>query len=516
MSGSANRWTTAVEVWTVLLAALAFAVYKYCTYRYDYWKKRGVPHTRPTPLLGHFSGPVLRRAPLAYVVDDLYRKFAGHPCFGIYQARCPMLVVADTRLINAVMCKDFGSFHDRLPSDVSFKTDPLFKNLLNLRGAQWKAVRSKLTAIFSTAKLKNMYADMGVCIDGLVDKLQRLTPDGQAVINVNEVAANFTVDTIGRCAFGLDFGALSNPDSEFRRIGRISLENSSRKTILELIRLADLGWLIDLFRLRALPPEVFDFFINRFRELMEFRESDKDERNDFISLLIKLRNEERASTSGEDVVFTDEVLASNAFVFFLAGFETTSTTIGYCLYELALNPDVQTRLREELQRTAEANDGKFPYDSLKAMTYLDQVLNESLRVHPTVPAVARTCNKTYTVPGTDITIDPGVKVLIPIYSLHHDSKYYENPDQFDPERFAEDKRASRPPGCFLPFGDGPRICIGMRFGLMEAKAGLAEILSKFEVHPCERTPKTVELLPGSILLTPKNPIFLSFKRVQTK
>lgn len=74
-------------------------------------------------------------------------------------------------------------------------------------------------------------------------------------------------------------------------------------------------------------------------------------------------------------LFTDEILAANAFVFFIAGFETTASTISYCLYELALNPEIQNTLREKIKQTLDENDGKLSYDTLKCMTYLDMVIN---------------------------------------------------------------------------------------------------------------------------------------------
>lgn len=85
---------------------------------------------------------------------------------------------------------------------------------------------------------------------------------------------------------------------------------------------------------------------------------------------------------------------------------------------------------------------------------------ETLRMHPPAPALLRVCTKKFKIPDTDITLDTGMKVLIPTYSLHHDPVYNPNPELFDPLRFTEANKASRPNGTFLPFGDGPRICIG--------------------------------------------------------
>lgn len=91
---------------------------------------------------------------------------------------------------------------------------------------------------------------------------------------------------------------------------------------------------------------------------------------------------------------------------------------------------------------------------------------ETLRMHPPVPVLNRVCSKKYTIPDSNITFNVGEKLMIPIYALHNDPKYYPNPEVFDPERFTEENKSSRPPGTFIPFGDGPRICIGKYKNIM--------------------------------------------------
>jgi len=164
---------------------------------------------------------------------------------------------------------------------------------------------------------------------------------------------------------------------------------------------------------------------------------------------------------------------------------------------------------------------------------------ETFRLHPPVPILTRVCTKKYRIPDSDVTVNVGEKVIIPVYSLHHDPKYYPHPEKFDPERFNQDNKNSRPLGTFLPFGDGPRICIGkytyricydiraygntfctrsmfvgMRFAMMEVKTGLAEILSKFEVKPCPDTQIPIKIKTRSLLLTPDAPIRLTFKQLR--
>jgi cytochrome P450 len=89
------------------------------------------------------------------------------------------------------------------------------------------------------------------------------------------------------------------------------------------------------------------------------------------------------------------------------------------------------------------------------------VVSETLRKYPPVPILSRECTKTYKIPGTNIILEKGILTVVPVLALHHDPKYYPDPERFDPERFSEEEKAKRHHYVYLPFGEGPRICIGM-------------------------------------------------------
>lgn len=491
---------------------VTFLCYVYLTYHYGKWPGLGVPHAAPSPPFGSLRDVVMGSVPLVDAIHSLYHRFDGQRYFGIYEGRQPMLVIRDPQLVHTIMVKDFRSFVDRNADKVSFVHDKLFDHLVNLRGEQWKAIRAKLSPTFSAAKLKSMLGDINVCTARLIDNLNGQMMKNSGIVDVSEASAQFTTDTIGRCAFGLDCNTLSDPDSEFRRTGRAIFTPRLRSTLLSITRLLGFGQLLDVFRIRGMPGNIYDFFDNLLETTMEQHKYGENARNDFIALLVKLKEEEKLKEQGQKL-FTDDILAANAFVFFVAGFETTASTISYCLYELAMNPGIQIKLRENIKQTLNANDGKLAYDTLKDMKYLDMVINETFRLHPPVPVLNRVCTQKYTIEDSNITLNVGEKIIIPTYSLHHDPKYYSDPEIFDPERFTEENTSSRPHGTFLPFGDGPRICIGLRFAMMEAKTGLAEILSKFEVSPCKETQTPIKIRPRSILLTPNESIRLSFKSV---
>ncbi|KAL6448751.1 hypothetical protein ACFW04_000513 [Cataglyphis niger] len=150
---------------------------------------------------------------------------------------------------------------------------------------------------------------------------------------------------------------------------------------------------------------------------------------------------------------------AQAFVFFIAGFETSSTTATFCLYELAQQQDLQDKLRKEIDEILKKH-GELTYNAVNEMTYLHKVVNEAMRKYPPLPSLNRMCTEEINLPTTNIHIPKGMLITIPLLGLHRDPSIYPDPDRFDPERFNEDKVAARHPYAYLPFGEGPRICIG--------------------------------------------------------
>lgn len=156
---------------------------------------------------------------------------------------------------------------------------------------------------------------------------------------------------------------------------------------------------------------------------------------------------------------------AQCFVFFLAGFETSSTLLTFIAYELLANPDIQQKLYEEIARVNEELNGeRVTYEAIQKMSYLDQVVCETLRMRPGAVLLDRTCVKDYIYDygnGLNFTIEKGSHILYNVYGVHHDPKFFSNPMKFDPSRFSDENKKLIAPGTYTPFGIGPRNCIGM-------------------------------------------------------
>nr|CAD7401799.1 unnamed protein product [Timema poppensis] len=211
----------------------------------------------------------------------------------------------------------------------------------------------------------------------------------------------------------------------------------------------------------------------------------------------------------------DDDYAAQAHSFLLAGYHTTANTMGFALFELATHPNLQTRLQKEIISILNKHGGEVTHDSLGEMTYLDMVISETLRKYPILPFLDRRTLRDYKIPGTNIVLEKGTSVFIPLLGLHNDPKYFPSPNEFNPERFTLENRKSIPNYAYMPFGEGPRKCIGMRFGLMKVKTGLVHLLSKFEVRPCQQTMIPLVVDKSGMMMTTEDSMPLTFNRIKT-
>lgn len=204
-------------------------------------------------------------------------------------------------------------------------------------------------------------------------------------------------------------------------------------------------------------------------------------------MLMKLKNEdginENDPKASQYSRLTMNEVVAQAFVFFIAAFESTSATMALCLYEVTKNQELQRQLQSEIAQVIKRyGDKALSYDMLVDLKFLDCCINETLRKYPPAPFLIRECTKTYHVPKSSLVIEKGTSVIISSFGMHRDPEIFEDPLAFKPDRFEESPTGNgKGQGLFyMPFGDGPRICIGMRMGKMTIKIGLFLLLSKFD------------------------------------
>jgi cytochrome P450 len=212
--------------------------------------------------------------------------------------------------------------------------------------------------------------------------------------------------------------------------------------------------------------------------------------DDLMHRLMRARDPESGQSMNE------QQLVDNLLTFYLAGHETTARALAWTLYLVAQSPDWAAALEEEIGRVT----GGAPVEAahVEQLVLVQQVVKESMRLYPPVPMMSRQCVEATRLDGVDVR--PGATVVVPIYAMHRHAKRWEDPDAFDPARFAPEREAQIPRYQYLPFGAGPRICIGMAFAMLEATVMLATLLRSARFAPLpDRAPRPVArvtLLPG--------------------
>jgi len=196
------------------------------------------------------------------------------------------------------------------------------------------------------------------------------------VLEIKELMARFTTDVIGTCAFGIECNTLRTPVSDFRTMGQKVFTDMRHGKLLTMF-VFSFPKLASRLRMRMMPEDVHQFFMRLVNDTIALRERENFKRNDFMNLLIELKQKGRVTLDNGEVIEGMDIgeLAAQVFVFYVAGFETSSSTMSYCLYELAQNQDIQDRLRNEIQTVLEEQEGQLTYESIKAMTYLNQVIS---------------------------------------------------------------------------------------------------------------------------------------------
>jgi cytochrome P450 len=221
--------------------------------------------------------------------------------------------------------------------------------------------------------------------------------------------------------------------------------------------------------------------------LHEQRASGRDA-DDLLQRLVAARDPETGRA------MDDEQLVDNLLTFYLAGHDTTARSLAWTLYLLARFPGWRDALRDEIDRVT----GGAPIEArhVEALALVQQVVKESMRLYPPVPIMSRQAVADAVIDGREVA--NGISILMPIYAVHRHAKRWDRPHEFDPARFSAANESSIPRYQYMPFGAGPRVCIGMSFAMVEATAILATLLqhARFELAGPEPVPVArVTLVP---------------------
>nr|ARA91605.1 cytochrome P450 monooxygenase [Pieris rapae] len=509
----------------MLLIALTIIVlvvlYFYGTRTFKYWEKKGVKNDRPLPFLGNNARNYLMQKSATELAAEAYWKYPEEKVVGFYRSTKPEIVLRDPQLIKKVLTSDFYHFYPRGLNTHKMVVEPMLRNLFFADGDLWRLLRQRLTPAFTTGKLRAMFPLIVERAERLQLRALQATEQSGGVIDARDLMARYTTDFIGACGFGLDADSLQDDDSEFRKLGNKIFQLGIRNVVTNFLK----ELFPETFKHLKFLGNVEKTIIRLLKEVLKQRNYEPSNRNDFVDLLIECKKKgtivgesiERLGADGKaaraELHVDDELLAAQMFVFFAAGFETSSSATSTALNELAHNIHVQRKVQQEIDRVLAKHNNKLTYEAVKEMTYLEWTFKEAMRVFPSLGFLIRECARKYTFEDLNLTIDEEVSVIIPLQALHNDPQYFNDPKQFRPERFDPDVlNGDQYKNVYLPFGDGPRACIGARLGMMQSLAGLAAVLSRFSVYPAPGAPRYPRVNPASdIVQTVVGGVPLTFK-----
>lgn len=485
-----------------LFVIAVFLFYKYIKYRQSHWKRLDVPQAEPTFFVGNYLQNWKGTEHMAEVYDKLYRRYKGNDrVVGIYQLLKPELFITDPSLVKEVGVKNFSSFYDTsFATMINPEKDGLLaRNPFFLSGQEWKEKRAEITPAFSPARVKAMFP----LIDEICAKIvEYLGNNQEQSIEARDLCSRFTCDVVSNCIFAADAESFVQKEPKIRKMATSILVGDGSSQIKFLIALAAPS-IFKILGLSFVSKEVEKFFTDMTAQTLQTRQKTGIKRQDYFDYLIQMQAKKKVS---------DLELAANAITFFIDGLDTSSTGIAMTLYELARHKDLQTQLRCELEQVNS-------YEELSDNEYLDCVLNEALRLHPPAPFMARECTTpiemNFLAKDKKHHMKKGDSITIPIWSIHHDEKVYEDPESFKPERFMNGGlKRYRDEGVYLTFGLGPRTCLGQKFALLQSKACIAAIVKNFEIDlDTNKTQTPLKLNPTDFLTYHQGGVWLKYKKI---
>ncbi|XP_049525901.1 cytochrome P450 3A41 isoform X2 [Dermacentor silvarum] len=458
---------------------LVTVIYIKHLYRYkDYWKKQNVVHEE----LQLFWHPIARllEKPIHEIDMDKQKKYGK--IFGAFEGPKPTLIVSDPNLVKLVLVKSFQSLPDR--------------------------------------RMNELIQD---CAQTSMQHLLKVAEGGKE-LNAKEFFGHYALDVIARCAFGTKLNSHTDQTNEFVSKARTAFNVKVTLPVILFFYICGLFPIImKLLKLRFFGSDTFIFFKNVCLNMIEKRKLSSKKHQDFLQLMVDaqvggLQGSCEVSHDAEDKLYNlgteraveqtadlkalneDEALAQ-CVTFFTAGQDTTSSVIAHTAYLLALHPEVQQRLREGVDDCFKRCGGEPSFDDISKLKYLNCIVSESLRLYPPAVRVERTACEDVTLGDTGFKLPKECIVQIPIYAMHRDPEYFPDPEKFDPERFSEENIGSIQPYSYLPFGAGPRNCIGMRFALHVVKTCLFHLVHNVELVQTQSTQVPLKMVKSFGLLT---------------
>ena len=447
-----------IEVLLVSFVLLGI-IYYFLTINKNYWYDRNIPNTGFKILFGDDKFFFTQSESGHDWGLRAYNQFKNAPFFGMWTLLGkPILMIRnDFDLIKSIWIKDFDHFaiadqtsHLQTQTWTSSREEKLVLNhIVSTSGDEWKDIRSTFSPIFTSGKLRMMtplLQEINKKMNIYVSKLA----DSDSIFETKDLTGRYSIDGIATCAFGLDSGCFDETESDFafhaKRVFSpehldiwkfffsIFIPNIVKKAA------AKVG-IIEIFS-HPLLNKHSKFLLQVVEQSYKHRKQTDDKRNDLLDLMIQaidgnLEKEDDSSSleqyerdakiighKKQKAITYDDII-STALIMLSAGYDTTGQTLSYILYELAVNPECQEALYNDIKDNSDDTDA-LSYETIQSLPYLDAIIHETLRKYPIAFVLERVCSKEYKLPGHDLIIPKGGVVRALNVGICYDPEIFPN------------------------------------------------------------------------------------------
>jgi len=465
----------------ILIGLLCLWFYHYCTKQFDEFKRRGIPYAKPSFPFGSKNAKQALMGEISFFDTEKLladNEFKDEKVFGYFMMGQPTVVINDEELAKKVLIKDFDHFTDLRPMgyDGKSKDAQIMMNMgANLKGEKWKNVRSITSAAFSSGKLKIMHPHIVKCGEHLEGYIQKIVDKGEE-IEARDIASIFTIDSMATSGYGLELNSFDDPENTFRKMALTLVGAPGYGSAMDMARAVFIMTAPSLAKLLGVPnfPTKPCLFLSDIIErTYRHRIKTGEKRNDIIGVIVE---EMKATESSIDIKEEEKeiLMVSQAFMLFMAGFDSISISLSLVIHKLVIYQEVQEKLLAEIDSVLEEAGGEVTYEALQEMKYMDRVLQECGRYKNLLTSHERLCTKDYFIPDMNITIPKGRMVKVYFTPFQTKEENFKNPHQFDPDNFIPEHKPNK--FAYMNFGQGPRACPAQRYAQLVQKIFLVHLL----------------------------------------
>ena len=359
-------------------------------------------------------------------------------------------------------------------------------------GETWKSIKKSASGPFSLIRLRKYTSVFNECNKHMLEFIDGQLDGENNIVHSSDIFPNISMDVLAAVGLGVHINSFKDPCNEFKRKVDDVFETRRWECVQYLPNVSK------LLRIKAMNPDSVRYIRTIIKRRMEQRKDDKMLGKDILSSFVK-HKEENQNEENFDAMM-------NTYVQFVGdGNFTLAGLLGANMYYIIAHQDVYSKLVEEQETVFAKDEGKngdLSEDNLNNLSYLDMVILETSRL-VCFERNSRTCTKPWRIPDTNIIVPIGTEVVVPVAAIHKDPDFWESPEEFIPERFSTENKGKIKSGTYLPFGSGPRHCLGMNYSRLHIKIAITHILRKYELYNFENLSKTMNR-PHPFAFLPKD------------